>query len=123
MIHSSSLLDEWFQQRFADLQRRSTAYAIFIYGNFILNNPYFLLLPYMETKKNHTFYCLFDFKKKQFFSLLSLSDQLALSKMYSKKILVPITIISQKIKQELGDLFGSKNPTRGYYTSNRAFNY
>ena len=29
--------------------------------------------------------------------------------------LVPIILSSQKIKQELGDLFGSKNPTRGNF--------
>ena len=29
-----------------------------------------------------------------------------------EKILVPIVLNSQKIKQELGDLFGYKNPTR-----------
>ena len=40
-----------------------------------------------------------------------------------EKLIVPTILNFQKIKKELGDLFGSKNRTRGKYAWNRAFNY
>ena len=36
---------------------------------------------------------------------------------------VPITLNYQKIEKELGDLLGPKNPTKGKYNLNPAFNY
>ena len=37
--------------------------------------------------------------------------------------LLPITLNSQKIKQEMGDLLGLKNPTKGKFILNPAFIY
>ena len=55
-------------------------------------------------------------------SHFSSSDQSVLQKCTQEKTLIPITLNSQKIKQELGDLLGPKYPTRGKFILNPAFN-
>ena len=44
-------------------------------------------------------------------------------KFTQEKTLVPILLNSQKIKRELEDLCDSKNPTRGNFILNSAFNF
>ena len=80
------------------------------------------LFPYIKIAMTHIvyFHCLLILKLLVHFSS---SDQFALQKCTRQKTLVPIILNSQKIKQELGDLFCSKNPTREKLISNRAFNY
>ena len=54
---------------------------------------------------------------------LNKSWEVSSSKCTQKKLIASTILNFQKIKEELGDLFGSKNPTRGKYTCNRALNY
>ena len=56
-------------------------------------------------------------------NLFSSSDQSVFQKCTPEKTLIPIILNSQKIKQELGDLLGPRNPTSGKFILNPAFNY
>ena len=107
-----------FLQKIVELYSSSNAYAVSIlvnasifgttsiYGN---RNDSYLLLPFSCNLK--------------IISLISPHLISLFFKMYSRKIDIPNILNFQKTKKELGDLFGSKNPTRGKYTWNRAFNY
>ena len=106
----------------ADLYSSINAYAISIHGKFIQRFPYLVLLPYMEIAMTHTAYFHFLLISKTFFSFL-LIWSVCSSKCTLEKLIVLTILNFQKIKKELGKLFGSKNPKRGKYTSNRAFNY
>ena len=107
-----------------DFYRSSNAYAISVRGNFIQNIPYLVLLPDMEIKLSKIFYFQFHLISKLFhFSHFSSSDQSVLQTCTQEKALIPIILNSQKIKQELGDLFGSKSPTMGNFNLSPAFNY
>ena len=78
----------------------------------------------MEIKLSQIFYFQFHLISKSFhFSHFSLSDQSVLQKCTQEKALIPIILNSQKIKQELGDLFGSTSPTMGNFNLSPAFNY
>ena len=60
----------------------------------------------------HTADFQFHLSQNQF-SQFSSSDHFALIKSTQKKLVVLTTLNFQKIKGDLGDLFGSKNPTTG----------
>ena len=69
-------------------------------------------------------YCLLPFSfNLKVISLISPHLISLFFKMYSRKVDISNYIEFSKIKKELGDLFGSKNPTREKYAWNRAFNY
>ena len=73
---------------------------------FSQNNPYFVLIPYMEIMMNHTIYFLFFILSHYVFSHFSSSDQFFAQKYTQEKTLVLIILNDQKIKKELGDLLG-----------------
>ena len=87
-------------------------------------HPILVLLPLMEIEMTHTAYFFsFTFKTISLFSPC-LIGLLFYSKFTQEKTLVPITLnFQKKNKQEVRDLLGPINPTKGKTFLNSASNY
>ena len=122
-----------FLQKSVDLYRRSNIYKVSINGCLKQNILYLVLFLYRKIMMTHTAYFFFQLTLKivsiispplisLFFYSICTPHLISLLFFSKEKTIVTIKMNFQKIKPELGDLLGDKNPTRGNLTLNPASN-